>query len=32
MERPRFRPYFLHPRFWGLWLGLGLLWLVVQLP
>ncbi|MDF0729922.1 lipid A biosynthesis lauroyl acyltransferase [Pseudomonas entomophila] len=32
MDRPRFRPSFLHPRFWGLWLGLGLLWLVVQLP
>ncbi|MDV9033883.1 lipid A biosynthesis lauroyl acyltransferase [Pseudomonas sp. RAC1] len=32
MDRPRFRPYFLHPRFWALWLGLGLLWLVVQLP
>ena len=32
MERPRFRPYFFHPKFWGLWLGLGLLWLVVQLP
>ena len=32
MERPRFRRYFLHPRFWGLWLGLGLLWLTVQLP
>ncbi|MGE7994124.1 lipid A biosynthesis lauroyl acyltransferase [Pseudomonas sp. NPDC089554] len=32
MERPRFRRLFLHPRFWGLWLGLGLLWLVVQLP
>ncbi|MDH0301208.1 MULTISPECIES: lipid A biosynthesis lauroyl acyltransferase [unclassified Pseudomonas] len=32
MERPRFRSSFLHPRFWGLWLGLGLLWLVVQLP
>ncbi|MCO7596655.1 MULTISPECIES: lipid A biosynthesis lauroyl acyltransferase [Pseudomonas] len=32
MERPRFRPSFLHPRFWGLWLGLGLLWLVAQLP
>jgi len=25
MERPRFRPYYLHPKFWGLWLGLGLL-------
>src|SRR3546814_5098829 len=23
---------FLHPRFWLLWLGLGLLWLVIQLP
>ena len=32
MERPRFRRYFLHPRFWLLWLGLGLLWLTVQLP
>jgi len=32
MERPRFRVAFLHPRFWLLWLGLGLLWLVVQLP
>ena len=32
MERPRFRAYFLHPRFWPLWLGLGVLWLVVQLP
>ena len=32
MDRPRFRPYFLHPRFWALWLGLGLLWLIVQLP
>ncbi|MBB2495790.1 lipid A biosynthesis lauroyl acyltransferase [Aquipseudomonas ullengensis] len=32
MERPQFRAYFLHPRFWLLWLGLGLLWLMVQLP
>lgn len=32
MDRPRFRPYFLHPRFWPLWLGLALLWLIVQLP
>jgi len=32
MDRPRFRATFLHPRFWLLWLGLGLLWLVVQLP
>ena len=32
MDRPRFRACFLHPRFWPLWLGFGLLWLVVQLP
>lgn len=32
MDRPRFRASFVHPRFWPLWLGLGLLWLVVQLP
>ncbi len=32
MDRPRFRAYFLHPRFWLLWLGLGLLWLITQLP
>ena len=32
MDRPRFRAVFLHPRFWLLWLGLGLLWLVTQLP
>ncbi len=32
MDRPPFRLYFLHPRFWPLWLGMGLLWLVVQLP
>lgn len=32
MDRPRFRSSFLHPRFWLLWLGFGLLWLVVQLP
>ena len=32
MDRLPFRAYFLHPRFWPLWLGLGLLWLVVQLP
>ncbi|MBD8475338.1 lipid A biosynthesis lauroyl acyltransferase [Pseudomonas sp. CFBP 8770] len=32
MDRPRFRRSFLHPRFWPLWLGLGALWLVVQLP
>jgi len=32
MDRPRFRAEFFHPRFWLLWLGLGLLWLIVQLP
>ncbi|MBT8767514.1 lipid A biosynthesis lauroyl acyltransferase [Metapseudomonas boanensis] len=32
MDRPRFRPQFLHPRFWALWLGLGVLWLVTMLP
>lgn len=32
MDRPRFRAYFLHPRFWVLWLGLGLFWLIAQLP
>lgn len=32
MERPPFRAAFLHPRFWLLWFGLGLLWLLVQLP
>lgn len=32
MERSRFRSHYLHPRFWLLWLGLGLLWLIAQLP
>ena len=32
MDRPQFRASFLHPRFWPLWLGLGLLWLIAQLP
>ncbi|MFT5781423.1 MAG: KDO2-lipid IV(A) lauroyltransferase [Pseudomonas sp.] len=32
MERARFSRSLLHPRFWPLWLGLGLLWLLVQLP
>ncbi|MCE5364974.1 lipid A biosynthesis lauroyl acyltransferase [Pseudomonas anguilliseptica] len=32
MDRPVFRAYFLYPRFWLLWLGLGLLWLIAQLP
>ena len=30
MDRPRFRRAFLSPRFWPLWCGLGLLWLIVQ--
>ena len=32
MDRPSFRRAFLQPRFWPLWLGLGLLWLIAQLP
>lgn len=32
MERPGFSAALLHPRYWLLWLGLGLLWLVIQLP
>lgn len=32
MARPGFTRSLLHPRFWPLWLGLGLLWLLVQLP
>lgn len=29
---PRFTPRLLHPRYWLTWIGMGLLWLVVQLP
>ncbi len=32
MNRPVFQTAFLHPRYWLLWLGLGLLWLLAQLP
>src|SRR5690606_1062277 len=32
MDRPRFNRAFVHPRFWLLWLGLGLLWLITLLP
>lgn len=32
MKENRFRRQFLHPKYWLLWLGLGLLWLLVQLP
>lgn len=30
--RTPFKMAFLHPRHWGTWAGLGLLWLLVQLP
>ncbi|MGL4207475.1 MAG: LpxL/LpxP family Kdo(2)-lipid IV(A) lauroyl/palmitoleoyl acyltransferase [Aeromonadaceae bacterium] len=29
---PRITPAMLHPRYWANWLGMALLWLVVQLP
>nr|WP_298147870.1 lipid A biosynthesis lauroyl acyltransferase [uncultured Pseudomonas sp.] len=32
MNRPEFKAAFLHPRYWPLWLGMGLLWLLAQLP
>lgn len=32
MQRPEFSAAYLHPRYWMTWLGLGLLWLIVQLP
>lgn len=32
MKHSRFSLSFLHPRFWLLWLGLALLWLIAQLP
>ncbi len=32
MTRPRFSIQLLHPKHWGVWLVLGLLWLIVQLP
>ncbi|MGA4637043.1 lipid A biosynthesis lauroyl acyltransferase [Pseudomonas solani] len=32
MQPPRFRAAFLHPRFWPLWLGLAVLWLIALLP
>ena len=31
-QLPKFTPTLLHPRYWLSWLGVGLLWLVVQLP
>lgn len=32
MTRPPFTAALLHPRYWPMWIGLGLLWLIVQLP
>jgi len=32
MAAARFRPIFLHPRYWLQWLGFALLWLLSQLP
>jgi KDO2-lipid IV(A) lauroyltransferase len=32
MQRPVFTRSLLHPKFWLLWLGLALLWLLAQLP
>ena len=32
MERPKFRRAFLHPRYWLLWSGFAVFWLVAQLP
>lgn len=29
---PKFSVALLHPRYWLTWLGIGALWLVVQLP
>ncbi|MGL4718072.1 MAG: lipid A biosynthesis lauroyl acyltransferase, partial [Kluyvera intermedia] len=31
-QLPKFTAALLHPRYWLLWLAVGLLWLVVQLP
>ncbi|SDU17852.1 lipid A biosynthesis lauroyl acyltransferase [Halopseudomonas salegens] len=32
MARPGFSMALLHPRYWLLWLGFGLLWLLIRLP
>ncbi|PTU73444.1 lipid A biosynthesis lauroyl acyltransferase [Pseudomonas mangrovi] len=32
MDSPAFKAAYLHPRYWLLWLGLGLLWLLTLLP
>lgn len=31
-QLPKFTAALLHPRYWLLWMGVGLLWLIVQLP
>ncbi|MFJ2973353.1 Kdo(2)-lipid IV(A) acyltransferase [Kluyvera sp. NPDC087067] len=31
-QLPKFTAALLHPRYWPYWLGVGLLWLIVQLP
>lgn len=32
MVQDKFLRAYLHPRYWGTWFGLGVLWLLVQLP
>lgn len=32
VELPRFRAYFLHPKFWPTWLGIGFMYLLSWLP
>ncbi len=32
MSQSKFQRAFLHPRYWFTWFGLGVLWLLVQLP
>jgi len=32
MKPPQFCKAFLHPRYWGVWFVVGILWLIVQLP
>lgn len=32
MSQSKFTPALLHPRYWFTWFGLGVLWLLVQLP
>lgn len=30
--RPKFEAYLLHPRFWLTWFGLGVMWVIAQMP